>query len=283
MKKSIDEYDGYTEFSVKNLNNRSIVDKYIFSGQSKISARMNLNNENTLCYFLITMGGGITQGEEYLTKIHLGENSRTILSTQAPTYIFKCEDGKISKQFFEINLEKNSVLEYLPDNVIPYEHSNYDQVSVVKIAKGASLIYSDGITAGWSPDGADFRYDYVHMDTQVYYDDQLMYTDNLILDPQEFDLNELGLYDQYRNYSSLIAVDEQIDEKFVHQMQKEITKDTHCNLGISKLEGPGLVVRILGENIDANRQKEFEVANYLRQKLFNSPELQLRKDATLRA
>lgn len=279
----MEKYDGYTEFSVKNLNQRSIVDKYIFSGQSKISARMNLNNEDTLCYFLITMGGGITQGERYLTKIHLGENSRAILSTQAPTYIFKCEDGRISKQFFEIQLDQDSILEYLPDNVIPYKHSNYEQVSSIKVAKGASLIYTDGITAGWSPDGADFRYDYVHMDTQLYYDGKLMYGDNMILDPSAFDLSDLGLYDKYRNYSSLIAVNEQIDEAFVNEMQKQIVKDKKCNLGISKLEGPGLVMRILGENIDVNRQKIFEATNYLRQKLFSSPELKLRKDAAIRA
>lgn len=275
-------YDGYTEFSVKNLNQRSIVDKYIFNGQSKISARMNLNNEDTLCYFLITMGGGITQGESYLTKIHLGKKSRAILSTQAPTYIFKCENGQISKQFFEIQLEQDSILEYLPDNVIPYKHSNYEQTSLIKLDKGASLIYTDGITSGWSPDGSDFQYDYVHMDTQLYYDGNLMYGDNMILDPSIFDLSNLGLYDHYRNYSSLIAVNDQIDDKFVHKMQKDIVKNHDCNLGISKLEGPGLVMRILGNSIDTNRQKIIEATNYLRKKLFNSPQLELRKDTTLR-
>lgn len=281
MKKTADEYDGYIELAIKPLNQRSIADKLLYSGQSRISARMNLNNEDTLCYFLITMGGGITQGEEYLTKVQLAPESRAIISTQAPTYVYKCDDGKISKQFFEISLGENSILEYLPDNVIPYKNANYDQISEIKLEKGASLIYSDGITAGWAPDGSDFKYDYVHMDTKLLYEGKLMYSDNMILDPQNFDLNELGMYENYRNYSSLIAVNEKIDEDFVHTMQQQLSKDKHCNWGISKLEGPGLVLRVLGESISANQQKIYEAVNYLRQKLFDSPALDLRKDASL--
>lgn len=34
--------------------------------------------------------------------------------------------------------------------------------------KGAELIYSDGITAGWSGDESFFPYDYFHSLTQIY-------------------------------------------------------------------------------------------------------------------
>lgn len=84
------------------------------------------------------------------------------------------------------------------------------------------------------------------MNTEIVYDNHLMYTDNMILNPHKFNLEELGLYENYWNFSSLIAINEKIDENFVKKMQKEIQKDPHCNFGISKLEGPGLVARILG-------------------------------------
>lgn len=283
MKKMADNYDGFTEISVKALPTRSIVDKFLFNGQLRISSRMDLNNEDTLCYFLITMGGGITEGEKYLTKIHLGPDSRAVISTQAPTYVYKCENGKISRQFFKIDLDENSTLEYLADNVIPYERSKYEQISEINLKKGASLLYSDGVTSGWSPDDIDFKYDYVHMDTKVRYDGKLMYSDNLILDPKNFEIADLGLYEEYRNYTSLIAIDEQIDEKFVHEMQERFKNVDHCICGISKLEGPGLVVRTLGESIGDNQKVISNAVDYLRGKLFNSPKLNLRKDVALNA
>lgn len=91
-----DEYDGYTDLVFTTKNNRTIVDKMYYEGQSRVSARMPLVNEDTLCYYLIAMGGGLTEGEKYMIKIKLDPNSRVILSTQAPTYIYKCDNNEVS-------------------------------------------------------------------------------------------------------------------------------------------------------------------------------------------
>ena len=275
-----DEYDGYTNLAFTTKNNRTIVDEMYYEGQARVSARMPLNNEDTLCYFLIAMGGGLTEGETYMTKIKLDPNSRVILSTQAPTYIFKCENHHTTTQYTDIKLAKNSILEYVPDDVIPYRDAKYDQVNTVHMAKGSTLIYTDGVTAGWSPDGKLFQYTDVHMRLQIYYDGSLVYNDNLILDPQMYELADLGLFESSENYTSLVAVDERIDEDFVHAMQQAMQDKVHMNMGVSKLEGPALVMRVLGPDLNHNKEAILYGVNYLLDKLLASPRLELRKDAT---
>lgn len=275
-----DQYDGYTDLIFTAKNNRTIVDKMYYTGQSRVSARMPLNNEDTLCYFLIAMGGGITEGETYMTKIKLNPNSRAILSTQAPTYIFKCENNKTTTQYTDINLMHGSVLEYVPDDIIPYHDAKYNQLNKVYMEKGSTLIYTDGVTSGWSPDGKLFQYTNVHMRSQIYYDDQLIYNDNLILDPRIYELTDLGLFESFENYTSLVAINERIDEDFVHKMQKFIQDRVHMNIGISKLEGPALVMRVLGSDLNQNKDAILCGVNYLRKLLLDAPDLELRKDVT---
>ena len=276
-----DEYDGYTDLVFTTKNNRTIVDKMYYEGQSRVSARMPLVNEDTLCYYLIAMGGGLTEGEKYMIKIKLDPNSRVILSTQAPTYIYKCDNNETTAQYTNIELGKNSVLEYIPDDIIPYRNAKYEQDNTVHMAKGSTLLYTDGVTAGWSPDSKLFQYTYVHMRSHIYYDDKLVYNDNLILDPNIYNLADLGLFESSENYTSLVAVDERIDEDFVHKVQQYMQDTLQMNMGVSKLEGPAMVMRVLGPDLNHNREAIMYCVNYLRKELLNSPKLELHKDASI--
>ena len=55
----------------------------------------------------------------------------------------------IKKQKFI--LKEGSYLEYIPDPLIAYQNARYKQKNVIHMEKGATLLYSDIITPGWSP------------------------------------------------------------------------------------------------------------------------------------
>ena len=274
----MDKYDGYTELSFIPKNGRTLVDTLKYHGQSRVSARMQLNNEDTLCYFLIAMGGGLTEGEDYYTKISLAEDTRAIISTQAPTYIFKCDNHEITHQINEISVKKDAILEYLPDSLIPYRNARYRQDSEINVEKGGTLIYTDGLTSGWSPDGTEFSYEDIQLKTQITYDGNLMYADNVILEPNVFKMQDLGFFGDYKNYDSLVVVNEKINDAFVKELQDKFKNQDKVRVGISKLEGPGFVMRILGDNINFNRKVLMDCVDDIRGKLFGSPKLDLRKD-----
>ena len=56
-------------------------------------------------------------------------------------------------------LQSGCYLEYIPDPLIMYQDARYKQKNVIRMEKGATFLYSDILTPGWSPDGDRFSYD----------------------------------------------------------------------------------------------------------------------------
>ena len=79
--------------------------------------------------------------------IDVNKDAHALVTTQTPTYVYKCEKGQLTQQNTSITLEENSYLEYMADEVIPYLKSRYFQTSRIDMDKSAHLIYSDGVTA----------------------------------------------------------------------------------------------------------------------------------------
>lgn len=282
MKIFHDKYDGYTELSFSERGGETVADACIARGQARISAKLHLNGEDTPCYFLITMGGGLTEGETYETKLNARAGTHAVVTTQAPAYVFKCINGETTRSNFDVKVGRDAALEYLPDDVIPYGRSRYVQTSDIHVAKGGSLMYTDGITAGWSPSGKDFQYYFAHMISRIYYAGQLVYNDNLILDPHAYDMAGLGLFDGSRNYSSFVVVDEKIDNAFVQELQEMGKGFEDAVIGVTRLEGPALVVRVLGDSLNGNKAILGRYIDFVRGKLYGLPHLDMRKDVSFK-
>ncbi len=63
-----------------------------------------------------------------------------------------------------------------------YLKSRYFQTSRIDMDKSAHLIYSDGVTAGWSHEDLPFQYHYFRNLTQIYQDNELVYSDQTLLE-----------------------------------------------------------------------------------------------------
>ena len=136
--------------------------------------------------------GGFVEGEQYQVTIDVNKDAHALVTTQTPTYVYKCERGQLTQQHTSITLEENSYLEYMADEVIPYLRSRYFQTSRIDMDKSAHLIYSDGVTAGWSHEDLPFQYHYFRNLTQIYQDNELVYSDQTLLEPQKQDMFKLG-------------------------------------------------------------------------------------------
>ena len=51
--------------------------------------------------------------------------------------------------------------------------------------ESATLIYSDGITSGWSKEGEEFQYSNVQLKTKVYVNNKIVLLDNLLINPKK--------------------------------------------------------------------------------------------------
>ncbi|ERT67984.1 urease accessory protein UreD [Cetobacterium somerae] len=276
----MDRCDGKLEIVLENhnLRNETIIKKIYHEGVFKVSPTIHLDNEKVPCYFLMHMGGGYLEGEHCYNDIHLKENTRSIITTQTPTIIYKCLNNIPAKQFSKIRLEKNSVLEYIMDNTILFKDANFEQETDIYLDSTSTLILAEGITAGWSSDGKPFQYKLAKMKNRIYLDDKLVLLDKLLLSPEKSDLFSMGHFENYLNYGTAIIIDSKIDLDFVENMRIYLQEyDVDVKYGVSKLEIPGVVVRALG-NLTQDIQKIiYGATNYSREKLLGSCKLDLRK------
>ncbi len=276
----MEKYDGKIEIILENhpLRNETVIKKMYHEGVFKVSPTIHLDREKIPCYFLMHLGGGYLEGERCYNDIHLKENTRTIITTQAPTVVYKCENNIPAKQISKIYLEKNSILEYMMDNTILFKNANFEQETDIYLDFTSTLILAEGITAGWSSDGKPFQYRLAKMRNKIYLDNKLVLLDKLLLSPGKNDLFSMGHFENYLNYGTAIIIDSRIDLEYVEKLREHLQQyDVDVKYGVSKLEIPGIVVRALG-NLTQDIQKIiYGATNYSRQELLKSCELDLRK------
>ncbi len=272
------ETAGYTELILKNFSRGTAAEKSYTKGASKISPAVYLDVDNVPCYYLIQLGGGYIEGEYYENYLEMKDDSRAVITTQASNKVYKSENGIPSKQYSRIKVGENAVMEYINDSVILYKDAVYEQETDIFLKESSTFIYTDGITAGWSPDGKNFQYTSTRMKTKIFIDNELMYFDNLKLVPSQYDVQDFGILEGYKNFGTMIVADRRIDRDIIKEIRERIENlNLDIKFGISSLETKGFIIRILG-NITQDIQKaEGTAHNYLRKIFFDSDELNIRK------
>lgn len=275
---SNNKYAGEFEIVLEKKNENTVISEKRFDGLIKLSPTIHLDSEKISTYFIVGLGGGYVEGEKYKYSINLKEDSRSIITTQASTKVYKCVHGEKTEQETLINLDKNSILEYITDSVILYKDAIYKQVNNIYMDESATLIYSDGITSGWSKEGEDFQYSNVQLKTSVYVNNKIVLLDNLLVNPREDDVTKLGFFEGYQNFGTLLVINKNINGKIIEELRNNIKNlNLPISFGISELEVNGFVLRALG-NLTQNIESAVKLChNYIRKEFLNSRELSIRK------
>ena len=265
------KYAGLIDLVLEKQGDVVVSPRKYFNGVFKLSPKMELDVERIPAYFLMQLGGGIVEGERYNINVELKENVRAIVTTQAASKVYKCENSYESFQETTLKLEENSILEYITDPVILYKDAVYRQENNIYMTKSSTLIYTDGITSGWSPDKKRFQYEKAKLKTNIYMDGVPVLLDNMLINPREDDIDGLGFMEGYKNFATLIILDDRIDKNIIEHLREEILKlNLDINFGITGLEVNGFVLRVIG-NLTQDLEEVVGLChNYIRRKVLNS-------------
>ena len=106
---------------------------------------------------IISIGGGILQGDRYKIDISVGEGACAHVTTQSANRVHRM-DANYASQHQTVTLEAGSYLEYLPDFTIPYRDSRFINQTDIVIAEDATLLYGEMMLAGRKHHHADERF-----------------------------------------------------------------------------------------------------------------------------
>ena len=116
---------------------------------------------------LSSYGGGMVEGDATTLCVRCGEGAALYLGTQAFTKVYKSPRGLPCKQGINGKVEAGGLAVVLPDPVVPYARSIFEQEQTWHLGSDACLVLADGHTAGRMAFGEHFGYTSYRSDITV--------------------------------------------------------------------------------------------------------------------
>ncbi|KAB2334869.1 urease accessory protein UreD [Cytobacillus depressus] len=270
-------WTGVLSLDLEDRQGKTVAKNVYFQGAFKVMRPVYHDNSGQVCYYLLNPGGGYLDGDRYSMKFSIDEGAKATLTTQSATKVYKTPND-YAYQETEMILKKGSFLEYLPDPLIAYEHARYKQKTVVHMEKGATFLYTDILTPGWSPSGDKFTYDTIQLLTEIYLDGELGVFDHIKLNPAQQKVTELGFMEGYTHLGSMMVIGDQTDNDLLDEIYQMIkTEEANIKFGLSRLEVPGFSVRVLANSTQVIERIFADCHRLINEKWFNRTPQSLRK------
>lgn len=273
---------GTIRMEFRRRADRTVATRLYRHGNSRISSEIQVPGADPY-YFLISTGGGYTEGEHYDVDIRVGEGAHAVLTTQTPSYIYKCDRGLTTTQSQSMHVGAGGLLEYYADEVMPYANARFRQRSRVALDEGASLVYVEGLSSGWSPDEKPFRFHDAFLSTEVTVAGRLVAIDRLAVAPGEggtSHIQGIGAFEGYTNFGSAMIVDQALGADDVQGFREAVAAELPdgVRVGISALDKWGVTLRCLGVDEQRNAQVIQAFVRHYREELRSLRPLRIRKN-----
>ena len=263
----------------ENDQNKTVITKQF--SQVPLQIQRAVYPENSLpgmaYLYIISPSGGILQGDRYKTDIRLRNNSICHITTQGATRIYSMNSNSAS-QMVNITLDENCYLEYIPDQIIPYQNSRYYQKVNLNIHDNATLIYSEVLTPGRIAMNENFDYDICYLRTYCKNQkNKFRCLENMKIEPKENDMKVKGILGKYDIVGTvyILTKKEKLQklEKMINEKIEFITSGTSILPNES-----GIIVKILSNSTEEIYKKIYEIVKITRKEILCADFTKIRKN-----
>ena len=109
---------------------------------------------------LHNVSGGILGGDSLECRIDLAPGAQAQITTTGATRIYRTKPAaRVSSQHAFISIGEEGYLEYVPDPVIPFAGSRFEQSAHLDLKHGASVVWWDMVSPGREACGEVFQYE----------------------------------------------------------------------------------------------------------------------------
>ena len=230
--------------------------------------------------YVISPSGGILQGDRYRTDVLLKNNAIAHITTQGATRVYSM-DSNFASQIVNITVDENCYLEYIPDQIIPYEHSRYYQKVNLKVHENSTLIYSEILTPGRVAMGESFEYDICYLRTHCKNQDKkIRFLENTKIEPKKQRLKDFGILGEYNSVGTVyILTRKENVADLENSINIAIRNIDGVSVGTSLLpENSGIIIRILGNKTDNIFEVIFKTLEISRRKILGASFSKTRKN-----
>jgi urease accessory protein len=205
---------------------------------------------------LHNVSGGILSGDQFALKFRVGRNARGQITTTSATRVYRARQGDQSaSQHTSVQVEENGLLELLPDPLIPFAGSDYEQSTVIDLADGAGLFWWETVTPGREARGEVFAYDRLKIQTEITACGVPVVLEHFSLRPQQDALISIVRLGHYRYFTTFYICRAGVPnavwmtlEGALTELAVGMSRPGTVLWGVSTLTAHGLAVRGLSTN-----------------------------------
>lgn len=200
---------------------------------------------------LHNVSGGILANDLLELQINVGRQAAVQLTTTGATRIYK-NRGQTARQLTEVSVADDGLLEYVPDQLIPFAESSYNQKTRINLQPGAGLFWWEVVAPGREGMGELFQYQQLELDFAIAAGDISLAIERARLVPGSQILASPARLGQYKYFASFYICRVGLPAAAWNKLEAELWEQAEALSrpgatiwGVSTLTAHGLVVRAL--------------------------------------
>jgi urease accessory protein len=198
--------------------------------------------------YLSMVAGGIQQDDQLDVQLDLKAGAEAIVTTPAASKVLSMAGGA-AWQRHVFRLGDGAVLEYLPDELIPFRAARFVQDVQVDMAPSATLILAEVLAPGRLARNERFAYCRLVSTVSVRCGGQLVVRDVADLEPEHLQECSQALFGDRSYYATLTIVGPQADARLADDIADLVTAQAEV-LGSASATPQVIVARLLGPTAD---------------------------------
>lgn len=227
---------------------KTILAKGYFSPPFKLANITEDKQGKALQLMLMSSSPGILSGDSYQIKIKVGEGSVLNLQTQSYSRIFTM--AGMASQNMEVYIGKNASLHYLPHPVVPHKNADFVAKNKIYLNENCQLIWGEILTCGRKLNGEIFTFKRLQNVTEIYVDNRLTIKENLLIKPQEINLNTIGQLEGFTHQASLFLIQPNNSTGKKKALTAILETQKEIMFGVTTAAYNAILVRVLGNRAE---------------------------------
>lgn len=271
--------EGVLWLVLRRAGQRTVLHDCYFQVPLQVLRPLYLDEVGTAYVYLVSPCGGVVGGDVYTMTVVVEAGARACLTTPSATRLYAAP-GAPARQRLDITLQAGAVLEYLPEQIIPFAQAAFHQCTRVRLGAGACLIWLEIVAPGRLASGEAFAYrDY---DSSVCIENAsggVLVRERTRLQPGRQRLDGPGLFEGYYYLGTFYALVEGtvLPTALVERLHVLLSDRTRLIGSATLLEHGGIAVRVLGQDHTTVSAALHEVWDVVRRELLGYAALVWRK------
>jgi len=237
---------GRAELSFSRRGRRTILQHQYATVPAQVIRPFYEPDDHCAYVYLLTPTGGMLGGDRLDIHIVLKPGARVCLTTASATKVHPSA-GRFAEQFLRIDLGPGSSLEYLPAPTILFRQACWRQHTLVRRAADSRLLFSEAWSAGRVARQEVFVFSCLETLIEVYTAERLSLFDRMRIHPASYPYQNLGLWSQRPHLLTMVLLQAIPPSLTWLQTAQQALANNQALIGLSQLETPGFIARILAE------------------------------------